>query len=90
MTPDTHAQQGSDQPLKDKLENLEEGDKVEVNCIDGTLTVKKENLLDYLLIDEDGTRYSLSPDPFHESRVLIEQCAGLTDQLPVRELEVVE
>ena len=90
LTPDTRHTKGSDPSLTEKLQNLEKDDKVEVNCIEETLTVKKENLLDYLLVDENGTRYSLSPDRHHEGRVLIERCSGLSDQQIVRELEVVE
>lgn len=87
MTPDT-LPKGSDKPLTDKLENLEKGDKVEVNCIDDTLTVKEENVLDYLLIREDGRRYSLTTDRLNDDCLRIEPCAGFSDGRLVRELEI--
>jgi hypothetical protein len=87
MAPDTQPK-GSDQPLTDKLENLEEGDKVEVNSVDGTLTVKEENLLDYLLTAEDGTRYSLTTDRLNDDCLRIEPCSGFSDGRLVRELEM--
>ena len=90
MTHDTRHAKGSGQTLTEKLQNLQEGDKVEVNCINDTLAVKEENLLDYLLIGEDGRRYSLTTDRANDDCLRIEPCSGFSDGRLVREIEVVE
>lgn len=76
--------------LNSILESLEKGDKVEVNSVDDTLTVKQENLLDYLLIGEDGTIYSLTTDRANDDCLRIELCSGFSDGRLVRDLEVVQ
>lgn len=92
MAPDTQPK-GSDQPLTDKLENLEEGDKVEANCIDDTLTVvgfKPRICYEAELEASDGTVYYLRETRLDGDVLEIERQSLNSEPIVVRELEVVQ
>jgi hypothetical protein len=93
LTQDTLHTKGSDQTLTEKLENLEEGGKVEVNCIDDTLTVQEispQIHYEVVLEDSEGVEYSLSPHLLRDEVLVIEPSAPFADQLIAKELEVVQ
>lgn len=91
MTHDTQDTKGSDQPLTQKLKNLEKGDTVQVNCIDETLTVqeiKPRVHYEAVLEDSEGVEYSLTPHLVRDEVLTIEPCTAFSDQLIVQEIEV--
>lgn len=93
MTHDTHDTKDSDQTLNQKLETLEKGDKVEVNSVDGTLTVQEVRPrvhYEVVLEDSEGITYSLTPHLVRDEVLTIEPSTAFADQRIVREIQVKE
>jgi triosephosphate isomerase len=93
LTHDTEDTKDSDQPLKQKLQTLEKGDKVQVNCIDDTLTVQEIRPrvhYEVVLEDSEGITYSLTPHLVRDEVLTIEPSTAFSDQRIVQEIEVVE
>lgn len=84
---------GSDQPLTEKIKNREEGDTIEVNCLDETLTVLSTSPLvcfEVRLRASDGTEYNLRETLLDDDVLEIEPRRIFSEPIIVRELEVVE
>ena len=97
MTQSEQSEQGSDQSPVDKLGNLEEGDKIGVNCVDNTLTVLSTRMIPYgdglheiHLEDSDGREYDLRQFNLNPDDVHIEPRVAFSDPRLVRELEVIQ
>lgn len=93
MTHDTQDTKDSDQPLNQKLQTLEKGDKVEVNSIDKTLTVQEISPrvhYEVVLEDSEGIKYSLTPHLVRDKVLTIEPSTAFADQRIVQEIKVVE
>lgn len=99
MTQSEHSTQAerSDQTLIEKLKNLEEGDRIEVNVVDETLTVLSTRVIPYgdglheiHLEDSDGREYDLRQFHLNPDDVHIEPRAVFSDPRLVRELEVIQ
>jgi len=79
--------------LTSQLKDLEEGDKIEVNSLDETLTVQEIRPrvhYEVVLEDSEGVQYSLMPHLVRDDVLTAEPSTPLSDQLIVNEIEVVE
>ena len=80
------------EPVTDKLKSLEEGEQIEVNCIDETLTVVSINQLprpEARVEDSDGSKYDIRATLLEHDLLEIEPRTVFSEPRIVRTLEVV-
>lgn len=81
-----------EESVTNKLKSLKEGDKVEVNCIDETLTVQSTNpitIYEVIVEASDGSEYVISETLLEDDVLEIEPRQIFSEPRVVRELEVV-
>ena len=78
--------------VTDKLKSLEEGDQIEVNCIDETLTVQSTNpvtIFEARVEASDGSDYVISETLLEDDVLEIEPRQIFSEPRIVRALQVV-
>lgn len=92
MTDSDAMEQQVAEPVTDKLKSLEEGDQIEVNGIDGTLTVRSLNpvtIFEVRVVASDGTKYDIRETLLENDVLEIEPRRIFSEPRIVQSLQVV-
>jgi hypothetical protein len=93
MVSSTSSEDSQGESLTEKLKALSEGDEIEVNCIDETLTVLSTNpvtIFEVRVEASDGSKYDIRETLLEDDILEIEPRKIFSEPRIVRELEVVQ